>query len=261
MNLSLSNFAWEFNDIENVANILHENKINNIELIFTKYKNWSEINERELIKLKNLLNSYNLSCSSSQSLFYNVDCESIISESDKFISHVKKIINYSKILGIKVLVFGSPTLRKIDGVELSNLHETFKKIDLLLEGTEIIFCIEPNSRIYGGDFFYTIEEIVLFLKMFKYNNIFTMCDTHNSWLENKNPNEELVEFLPFIKHIHISEPKLTTIDLIEKHIEFSESIKKTKYNNIITYEVLSSENTLKSVNTFSSIYTLPFINK
>ena len=212
MKLAVSNFAWDFEDIDHVGKILNENNINHIELVFSKYKDWSELNESEIYNLKDLLNKHNLSCLSSQSLFFNIDCKSMVTDSEKFINHFKILISYSKILGINVLVLGSPGLRKTNNIIDSNLHETFKIIDELLDGTNILLCIEPNAIVYGGDFFYTISEIVNFIKTHNFNNIFTMCDTHNSWLENKDPNEELIEFLPYIKHIHISEPKLVPIE-------------------------------------------------
>ena len=144
----------------------------------------------------------------------------MVTESEKFINHVQKLIEYSKILGIKVLVFGSPALRKVGGYTFSNLHETFNKIDALLDGTDIVFCIEPNSKIYGGEFFYTIKEIVSFLSTFNYKNIVTMCDTHNSWLEGQDPNDELTKYKDYIKHIHISEVNLDIITDSKKQMAF-----------------------------------------
>jgi sugar phosphate isomerase/epimerase len=161
----------------------------------------------------------------------------VVTESEKFINHFKTLISYSKILGIKTLVFGSPGLRKTNNLIESNLHETFKVIDDMLDGTDIQLCIEPNSSVYGGDFFYTISEIVNFIKTHNFKNIFTMCDTHNSWLENKDPNEELVEFFSYIKHIHISEPKLVPIDNIDTHLRISKTLKDLKYNGVLTYEL------------------------
>lgn len=255
MNLTVSNFAWDFDNIEQVSKTLKENGINHIELVFPKYKSWDKLSDSELFKLKELLNSHGLITTSTQSLFYGIDCKSIISESEKFIKHFETLIKYSKILGIEVLVFGSPGLRKTNNISNSNLHETFMTIDKMLDGTGIILCIEPNSSVYGGDFFYTIKEIVHFLKTFKFRNIFTMCDTHNSWLENEDPNEELLEHFQYIKHIHISEPNLSIITDIKNHQKFSNTIKKLEYNNLITYEVLNSENTLDSIQVFSSLYS------
>lgn len=254
MNLAVSNFAWEFDNIDHVGNVLNDNKINLVELVFSKYKDWSELNEFEIHTLKELLKKHNLSCLSSQSLFFNIDCKSMVTDSEKFINHFKTLISYSKILGIKILVLGSPGLRKTDNLIESNLHETFKVIDDMLDGTDIQLCIEPNASVYGGDFFYTISEIVKFLKTFKFKNIFTMCDTHNSWLENKNPNEELVEFFPYIKHVHISEPKLVPIDNIELHSRISKTLKDLGYDGVITYELNKCDNFDNTVNDFNLTY-------
>jgi sugar phosphate isomerase/epimerase len=257
MNLAVSNFAWDFNNLEEVSTIFKKNGINQVELVFPKYKDWEELNDSELYNLKELLDKNGLSCLSSQSLFYGVDCKSIIDDSEKFINHFEKLISFSKIMGIKVLVFGSPNLRKISNIENIfdiNLHETFRTIDNMLEGTGIVLCIEPNASSYGGQFFTTIAEIVRFLRKHNFNNIFTMCDTHNSWLENKDPIEEVKEYFQYIKHIHVSEPKLIPIDNIESHKRFSQTLKELGYDNIITYEVLDSENTLNSIETFSSVY-------
>ena len=194
MKLALSNFAWDFPELENISKVLNETGIEYVEVVFSKYCDWNDITTEKVTELKELLDKYNLKAISSQSLFYNVDCKSMVTESEKFINHVQKLIEYSKILGIKVLVFGSPALRKVGGYTFSNLHETFNKIDALLDGTDIVFCIEPNSKIYGGEFFYTIKEIVSFLSTFNYKNIVTMCDTHNSWLEGQDPNDELTKY-------------------------------------------------------------------
>jgi sugar phosphate isomerase/epimerase len=254
MKLAVSNFAWDFDNINHVGKILNKNNINHIELVFSKYKDWSELNKTEIYNLKELLTKHNLSCLSSQSLFFNVDCKSVVTESEKFINHFRTLISYSKILGIKILVFGSPSLRKTNDNIDSNLHETFKIIDGLLNGTGIQLCIEPNASVYGGDFFYTISEIVNFIETHDFKNIFTMCDTHNSWLENKDPNKELVEFFPYIKHIHISEPKLVPIDNEYTHTRISKTLKDLEYNGVITYELNKCDMFDNTVRYFNLIY-------
>jgi sugar phosphate isomerase/epimerase len=254
MNLAVSNFAWDFSDVEITSNLLHQNKINHVEVVFPKYKDWSELNDNEIVNLKYLLERNNLSCLSSQSLFYNIDCKSMVTDSEKFISHFKTLIQYSKILGIQVLVLGSPGLRKNNNHIDFNLHKTFELIDELLSNTGIILCIEPNAGVYGGDFFFTISEIVEFIKTFKFKNIFTMCDTHNSWLENKDPNSELLEFFSYIKHVHVSEPKLVPIDNINLHKKFSKTLKELNYNGTITYELNKCNNFEDTIKNFYLIY-------
>lgn len=46
----------------------------------------------------------------------------------------------------------------------------------------------------------------------------------------------MIEFLPYIKHIHISEPKLVPIENEYTHSRISKTLKDLNYNGVITYE-------------------------
>ena len=51
MNLAVSNFAWDFENIDHVGKILNENNINHVELVFSKYKDWSQLNDNTVINV------------------------------------------------------------------------------------------------------------------------------------------------------------------------------------------------------------------
>lgn len=253
MKLAVSNFAWDIKNSDKMFNYLISLNINNIEGVLSKIDIWDNLSIDKIYEYKNYLDSNNITIQSLQSLFYNVDCETIFDET-KFISHIEKIIFFSKILSVKVLVFGSPLLRKkIDGWEF-HLINIFKKIDKLLENTNIELSIEPNSKIYGGDFFYSISEIVDFISKNNLKNIKTMIDTHNIILEGNNPINDLKLYYKYINHIHISENTLKPIEDIKFHLSFSNEIKKLKYDKIITYEVIECDNIYTSINEFYEIY-------
>ncbi len=254
MRLAVSNFAWDIENSDEMFNHLKSLNINNIEGVLTKIDVWDNLSINKIYEYKDYLDSNNIIIPSIQSLFYNVDCESIFDEI-KFISHIEKLISFSKILSVKILVFGSPSLRKkIDGWE-SHLIDIFKKIDNLLEGTNIELTIEPNSKIYGGDFFHTIPEIVEFISKNKLQNIKTMVDTHNVILEGDNPINDLKRYYNYINHIHISENKLKPIEDTSFHLKFSNELKKLKYNKIITYEVIKCDNIFSSIDEFYKLYS------
>jgi sugar phosphate isomerase/epimerase len=253
MKLALSNLAWNNDDSELIFNQLKQLNINNIEGVLTKLDSWDKISLDTLLEFKEKLDSNHILIPSLQSLFYNINCENI-SDEDIFINHFERIIEYSKFLSVKVLVFGSPSLRKkVDKWEES-LCRVFKKLDNILENTGIEISIEPNSKIYGGDYFFTVSEIVSFIEQNNLKNIKTMIDTHNIILEGLNPISELNTYYEHINHIHISENNLHPIKDIDFHLKFSNEVKKIKYNKIITYEVISCNNILESIELFSKIY-------
>jgi len=253
MKLAVSNFAWDVKNSDKMFNHLKSLNINNIEGVLSKIDTWDNLSINKIYEYKNYLDSNNISIPSLQSLFYNVDCQTIFDEK-KFISHIEKLISFSKILSVKILVFGSPSIRKkVTGWELL-LIKIFKKVDNLLEGTNIKLLIEPNSKIYGGDFFYTISEIVEFISKNNLRNIMTMIDTHNLKLEGINPIDDLRLYYNHINHIHISEDNLQPIIDIQSHLEFSKEIKELKYDKVITYELIEHENIYSSIEVFSKIY-------
>jgi len=253
MNLSISHLSFdEYNEIE-IFKKLKSNNINFIEIVFSKIKNWDELKSKDVLNYKQKLESFGLKCLSSQSLFYNTGIKSI-NEIDLILNHFYRIINYSEILGIKTLVFGSPNIRKKEIGWEDSISTIFKKLDLFLEDKNLTIVIEPNSKIYGGEFFITVDEIVKFIVKENLKKIKTMIDTHNLILENISPQKMLTEYHSYISHIHISEENLQPIKLNEFHYDFNKTIKEIGYNETITYEVLKCDNLIESINIFSSIY-------
>jgi sugar phosphate isomerase/epimerase len=153
-------------------------------------------------------------------------------------------------MNIKKIIFGSPFIRKIWTKDTIKL---FHSIDNILENCDVEFLIEPNSKNYGFEYFFTVEEIYKFIKFNKFNNIKTMIDTHNILLSNCNPMEDLEAYFEMISHIHISENKLSPIIESDFHYEFSNKIKELKYDKVVTYEVLKNKNI--NLDKFIDIYS------
>ena len=104
MKLAVSNFAWDIKNSDKMFNHLKSLNINNIEGVLSKIDIWDNLSITKIYEYKNYLDLNNITIPSLQSLFYNVDCETIFDEI-KFISHIEKLIFFSKILSVIVLVF------------------------------------------------------------------------------------------------------------------------------------------------------------
>lgn len=253
MNIAISSLAYD-NGIDDFLNILKLNKINFIELVFQKIQPWEKLTNDEITNFSLKLDQYGVKIKSAQSLFFNSGCNNT-SDTDSIINHIKKIITLSKPIGINTLVFGSPNLRKkYDGYE-KDLELIFKSIDSELNGTDISLVIEPNSKIYGGDYFFNLDEIVKFITDNDLKNVYTMIDTHNLLLENKLPSVDYIKYKNYIKHIHVSEEGLLPYKSNNEHKIFSEILKKNKYDGLITYEVKPHSTLNESINAFLKIYS------
>ena len=145
-----------------------------------------------------------------QSIHYGIDCSDL--SDDTIINHYKKLIQCCEILGVKVMVLGSPSLRKNVNDWETRLSSVLKMVDGLLIESKIQMSIEPHMRGYGESYFFGVGEIVDFIVSNDLKNIKTMIDTHNIIMENQDPLNELKTYFNYIKHIHISEPGLKKLN-------------------------------------------------
>lgn len=253
MKLAISNFAWDFSENTNIFEILKKHQIPNVEGVLTKIDNWGDLTSEKVLNFKSLLDSYDLTIESLQSIFYGVNCDGL-HDGKVIIPHIEKVLEYSKILGVKTLVLGSPNLRRNTPNLLIELSNVFKVLDKILENSGIEISLEPNTKSYGGDYFHNLTDIVIFISENNFKNIKTMIDTHNLILEGIDPCKEITKYFNVVNHIHISEQGLKPIQDIEFHKKFSQTIKTLKYDKIVTYELLKCENLESTIDEFKNLY-------
>lgn len=234
-----------FNDISEIPS-LREMGITCVETVFTKIKDWGELSTDDILQYKKFLDDHQLQTLSAQSLFHKI--QYTLSDEELILSHLDKLIHYSKLLGIKKLVFGSPMMRKGDP------RRIFRLIDNMLIGTDIKLLIEPNTKMYGGSYFFTVSEIVEFIEINSLRNISTMVDTHNSRFEYREPAEDFWEYSQYIDHIHVSQPRLLPFKPSRLDEELAKTLKQRNYNKIVTYEVLPHDLLKQSIVEFSEMY-------
>jgi sugar phosphate isomerase/epimerase len=253
MKLSISNLAWDFSENNIIFKSLKEHNINRIEGVLTKINSWENLTIEQIKNFKNILNEYDFKMESIQSIFYGITCEGL-HDTEKIVNHIKKLILFCEILETKILVLGSPSLRKKIKNNQSQLSETFLNIDRILKNTNIELLIEPNTKSYGGEYFYNLNEIVNFIQKNNFCNINTMIDTHNLVLEGYDPSTEYIYYKNYIKHIHISEQNLLPITNIDLHKKFSETLRYDNYEHIITYEINKTDTFIDNVKNFVNLY-------
>jgi sugar phosphate isomerase/epimerase len=251
MKLGISNLAWNNNkEFENLIPILKENNIKYIEIVLPKHLKWDDNDLTQLNYFVDSVLDNGLNISSTQSIFYNTN---ILSFYDiNFINHILKLSLICKNININRIILGSPSLRiDKDILKLSNI---FKEVDKIMIQNNQILLLEPNSKIYNGEFFYTVDEIVNFIKINNFTNISTMIDTHNILLENEDPVIIFDQYKDYIKHIHISETKLGSFIESNNHNKLSDILKEYNYDDLIIYETKPTLNINKDIKLFSKTY-------
>jgi len=208
MKFGITNLSWKQND-----HFVVSEKLNNFDYFETVFSR------------RNIGIYY-----STQSIFYGSNIKSLVD--DNILEYLNFVIDECSKCGIKIIVFGSPSLRKGNKNILLNI---FDHIDNRLKENKIYLCVEPNSSYYGGEYYFSLSEIVSDIE--KYSNIKTMIDTHNLILEGENIIEQYKKYSDYIKHIHISEKDLQPIKDWNKYYEFVDFLKEECYNYGITYEL------------------------
>lgn len=248
MNLAVSSLAWDQSNERQIFDFFEKSNISQVEIVFNKIKQWDSLTEEDVLRYRQKLDYHGLKAISAQSIFFGTNIE--LTDKEQIKNHFDKLINYSKIIGLNYLVFGSPKMRK--GAS-EDVRETLDAIDSLLDGTKIKLLLEPNARNYGGNYWFDVKEIVQFLGD-KYCNISTMLDLHNVLLENRNEHEDFIEYMDEIDHIHVSEVNLGLLTNFDRHEKFAETLRKFHYQKTISYEVLKADGMIESINNFSRIY-------
>lgn len=253
MNLGLSHLCISEENQKEIFQTMSDLNINNLEIVFSKINSWQNITDEDITFFKEKLLSLGIDSKTTQSLLFGVDITSFSDHS--FVNQMIKVIETSKKIGVHTLVLGSPSQRKRTEDYQEKISKNFQYIDKVLIENGVMLCVEPNTKIYGGEYFFDVHEIVTWIIENKFSNIKTMIDTHNSLLEEKNYLDEFVEFKDFIHHIHVSEPNLNNFSKSELHQSFANLLKVEGYNHMITYEVKSNPNLIESIQLFHQTYS------
>jgi sugar phosphate isomerase/epimerase len=170
-----------------------------------------------------------------QGVFYQ---SGITSFSDsKCYDYLCGVVDYCLKNEVKIVTLGSPAMRT---GSKNDMLELLKSIDSYINKRDCTICIEPNARKYGGEYYYSLDEIVYDIK--DLNNIKTMIDTGNLEAEGFDPIEEFRKYSDFIYHCHVSTTTLGPLLSGQTSIKNVEEMKKIGYNKNITYEYTNSNN-------------------
>ena len=187
---------------------------------------------------------------SAQSLFYGMDIDAFWDE-QALDSCLANLVTMACEYEWKRMVLGSPGLRKGDR---RYLMDALARVNDALATIDCIVCIEPVAKPYGGEYFFTVEEIVQSLAEYSLSHTATMIDTNSVWLENQWPEDVLVQYFPYIKHVHISDQNIGPIVSQEKHERFAEALRNAEYEGAVIRELLKAKNYPGEYHYFAHLY-------
>ena len=246
MNLCISNIAWKKEDNKNIISLLTKKNIRFIEFASTALKhNHGNISYD---KIYNIYYNNGIKLYSMQSLLYKKNNHYIFGSKvnkKNLINALQKKIAIAKKLDVKVLVFGSPLIKKnIKNKDRNQLWDEsinfFSQVSKILKNTKIVLCIEANPRSFGSDYITNTYEALKIVKRISSKNIKLNLD-YGTILSNREKYNELLvkKNIKYIGHVQLSAPKLKSIrpfkNFFKKQIKILYNI---GYKKIISIEML-----------------------
>ncbi len=230
-NLSVSCISWKKQDEKKIPFILERYGIRKIEIAPTRYFDWHD-NEKTIKNNTKHLTNAGIEFYSMQSLFNGIDVN-LFNQKDKFIDHFKRVADIASLLGTKRLVYGSPNTRITKENDSNGAFvDTFAEISEYIDKTDIIICIEPNSKKYQCNYLWNFNQVVDIIQQINKLNIKINFDSGNAALED-DCEYKIINDLTNVAHAHISKPYLAKIE----NIDYIKIFKKLINDMVVNIEM------------------------
>lgn len=246
MKIAFFNIAWESNQDEIVATLLSKYKISGVELAASKiWVNPEKVSDKQAQKYRKFWNSQGIEIVALCSLLFPHTELNIFQNNDirdQTLKYLEKIANLGRVLGAKVLVFGSPKNRNYQGLTSQEVQAIadhfFYQLALIGQKYQVIFCLEPIPAYYDTNFVNTTAEAVKLVKRINHPYFQLHLDS-GAMTMNKEDYEASIKLgKPYIKHFHISEDFLEEVGTgTVDHQHLARLLKHIKYDGWVSVEI------------------------
>lgn len=243
-NLAISNIAWskEYDDL--VFKKMLELGYSGLEIAPRKvFECYPKFPETEMIvNWRKTLDLYKITPVSMQSLLYGTEGLTLFENEltrKKTVLFLEKVIEFSSKIGVKNLVFGSPKARCIRTTEDVDIaKEVFFQLAEKALDRDCTISLEANPKEYGTNFLNTTKEVFSFVDEINHSGLKVNLDTGTIIMNNESL-KNIGDYIPYIGHVHISEPYLQTIAIHRKefHKELYTLLKANNYSRFISIEM------------------------
>lgn len=246
MKLAVSNIAWDTSQNEQVFSQMKKLGFDYLEIAPTKlaaqpYTAEGIARSQEFLKQVN--ENYGIQVASMQAILYGVSDRLFASEDerDRLFAYVCQAMDYAQAVGCPHLVFGSPKNRIIEEPsQYAIALDFFAKVAAYAQEKGVYFSIEANPTLYGTNFINTHQEAFDLVKEINHPNFGVIVDV-GSMVANEESVTLLEEYIPYINHLHISEPYLVPVKERELHRDLVSLLTGLGYDKVVSIEMQQPE--------------------
>ena len=242
MNLCISNIAWASEDEPMAAEIVRESGLTRVEVAPTKI--WAEplrATADDLERYREFWSQRGIEIVALQALLFGRPDLTVFGSPEaraETLDYLRGIVRLGSKLGARVLVFGSPKNRRVNGRPPQEVDDIavsfFGAAGDAARAEGMILCIEPNPREYGCDFVTTSAEGLELVRRVNSAGFGLHLDAAAMTLSGESLEPAFTNAAGSICHFHASEPNLgalgkggvdhETLASLLSQIEYSECV-------------------------------------
>lgn len=241
MKLSISNIGWECKDDRKVYALMNKYDFWGLEIAPTRIfpdSPYDKLPEAEAWS-RQLKKDYGLTVSSMQSIWYGRSEKLFGTEKERefLLAYTKKAIDFAAAAGCKNLVFGCPANRAIpENGDLKIGLSFFREIGNYAADKGTAIGLEANPPIYHTNYINDTKAAFSLVKEVNSKGFLVNLDI-GTMLKNGEAANELIDNVPYIHHVHISEPGLKPIEEHSLHQEVKDILARENYQGFVSIEM------------------------
>lgn len=180
---------------------------------------------------------YGLALCSMQSIWYGQQGSMFGPERPALLAYTKKAIEFANAGGIGNLVFGNPKARILPkGRSEEEAIPFFKEIGDYAAQHGAVVALEANPPLYGTNFMNRTADALAMAKRVDSPGCRVNLD-FGTIVENGEDVAALAGQVPWLHHVHISEPNLGMIEARAQHRQLAELLRAEGYEGYVSVEM------------------------
>lgn len=249
MRLAISNLAWDIAEDEAVAALLHDYKVDAIDIAPGKYfPNPAITTLAEIARVKTEWSARGIEITGMQALLFGTQGLNLFGPAEiqnAMLKHLAAVCRIGGALGAPRLVFGSPKNRDRTGLSDARTLDVatafLERLGEVAASEGVMICLEPNPACYGANFMTTSTETAKVVRAVDHPAIRMQLDTGAVTLNGENPATILRDCVDLIGHVHASEPSLVPLgDGGTDHEAMAKALADRLPQQLVTIEMVAT---------------------
>ena len=245
MKLSISNIGWSEENDAAVYGLMKKYGFRGLEIAPTRIfqEKPYDVNSEAEAWSKQLMSEYGFCIPSMQSIWYGRQEKIFGSDEERktLLDYTKKAIDFAVAIECKNLVFGCPRNRYLpDGADENIAVTFFKELGDYAYSKGTVIGMEANPPIYNTNFINDTKSALNLIGDVGSEGLLLNLDL-GTMIQNEEDVNELVGKVNLINHVHISEPRLKSIEERPIHKDLKALLERESYDRFISIEMSKAD--------------------